>query len=551
MTDRTEKRGRLFAAPSIVGLAASLLLVAFSYTPSLLPRPFLMQGVITGISMAAGYGVGVFCKWVAERLTAWRPSPSARRVIWAVVLAAAVAVFAAAVLFGTSGQNEIRELLHMGDVGELPTVESIPVALLVAFILLLASRGLRHTAQRFGRLLERRLSHGVGVALGGLIVALLVVVIVFGAFQVFVAVSDSVFGKKNDTTMAGVTQPTSAERSGSPASLVSWESLGYEGRNFVGRGPSPADIEKFTGQPAMQPIRVYVGLESAPTAEERASLAVQELQRTGAFSRSLLIVMGCTGTGWIEPQSANPIEYMWGGDTAEVTIQYSFLPSWISMLVDQTKATTAGKALFDAVYAEWSDLPAGDRPLLIAYGLSLGSYAGQAAFTDAADLSARTDGAYFAGTPNSTKPWRTIEDERDEGSPEWLPIYGGGKTVRFAAAPPYFSRPAGPWEQPRVAYLQHGSDPVVWWSPHLLYARPGWLGEPRAPDVSPHTMWFPLVTFLQVTVDQFYGTTVPPGYGHNYGNMSVATWAQVAPPPAWTDAQTQALQDQINGYKIE
>jgi uncharacterized membrane protein len=52
-------------------------------------------------------------------------------------------------------------------------------------------------------------------------------------------------------------------------------------------------------------------------------------------------------------------------------------------------------------------------------------------------------------------------------------------------------------------------------------------------------------------VDQFYGTTVPPGYGHNYGNMSVATWAQVAPPSAWTDAQTQALQDQINGYKIE
>ncbi len=87
MTDRTEKRGRLFAAPSIVGLAASLLLVAFSYTPSLLPRPFLMQGVITGISMAAGYGVGVFCKWVAERLTAWRPSPSARRVLWIVVLA--------------------------------------------------------------------------------------------------------------------------------------------------------------------------------------------------------------------------------------------------------------------------------------------------------------------------------------------------------------------------------------------------------------------------------------------------------------------------------
>ena len=296
---------------------------------------------------------------------------------------------------------------------------------------------------------------------------------------------------------------------------------------------------------------MYAGIESAPTAEERASLAVRELQRTGAFSRSLLIVMGTTGTGWIEPQSADPPEYMWSGDTAEVTIQYSSLPSWISTLVDREKATAAGKALFDAVYAEWSTLPEGDRPLLVAYGLSLGSYACQAAFSGAADIAARTDGAYFAGTPNMTEPWRTIEDTRDAGSPEWLPIFGGGKNIRFAAAPSYFSRPDGPWDQPRIAYLQHGSDPVVWWSPNLMFSRPGWLAEPRAPDVSPRTMWFPLVTFLQVTVDQFYGTTVPPGYGHNYGNMSVATWAEVAPPPTWTDAQTQALQDQINAYKIE
>ena len=261
--------------------------------------------------------------------------------------------------------------------------------------------------------------------------------------------------------------------------------------------------------------------------------------------------MGCTGTGWIEPQSANPPEYMWGGDTAEVTIQYSTLPSWISTLVDRAKATSAGAALFDAVYAEWSTLPEGDRPLLVAYGLSLGSYACQAAFSDSADIAARTDGAYFAGTPNMTEPWRTIEDTRDAGSPEWQPIYGGGKTIRFASGTSSFSRPDGPWDTPRVAYLQHGSDPVVWWSPNLLLRRPGWLSEPRAPDVSPRTMWFPLVTFLQVTVDQFYGTTVPPGYGHNYGNMSVDTWSQVAPPPDWTAAQTEKLQAQINGYAIE
>ena len=76
-------------------------------------------------------------------------------------------------------------------------------------------------------------------------------------------------------------------------------------------------------------------MESAPTAEERAALAVKELDRTDAWSREVLVVMGTTGTGWIEPQSSDSLEYLWNGDTAEVTIQYSYLPSWISFLVDK------------------------------------------------------------------------------------------------------------------------------------------------------------------------------------------------------------------------
>jgi uncharacterized membrane protein len=548
----SDKPPRLFSPPSIPGFCAGLVLVALSYTPSLLPRPYLMQGVITGIAMMSGYGVGVFVAWVVKRFTDWRPAPQTRRVIWVFVLAAAVAVFAAAVVAGTSGQNDVRALLQMGSTGLATVATSVPVALVVAFLLLLASRGLRGAGRRFARLFEHhQMPHRFSVLVGGLVTAVVVLAGVSFGIDFFYFYSGVVFGQKNEGTRQGVTQPTVPERSGGPGSLVTWQSLGYEGRNFVGRGPSAADIEKFSGEPALQPVRVYVGLDSASTAAERAALAVKELERTGAFSRSLLIVMGCTGTGWIEPQSANPPEYMWGGDTAEVTIQYSDLPSWISTLVDRTKATDAGKALFDAVYAKWSALPEGDRPLLVAYGLSLGSYACQAAFKDSADITARTDGAYFAGTPNMTEPWRTIEDTRDSGSPEWQPVYGGGRTLRFASGTSSFAHPDGPWDTPRVAYLQHGSDPVVWWSPNLLLQRPGWLAEPRAPDVSPRTMWFPLVTFLQVTVDQFYGTTVPPGHGHNYGNMSVGTWSQIVPPPGWTKQQEDKLQTEVNGYAIE
>ena len=42
------------------------------------------------------------------------------------------------------------------------------------------------------------------------------------------------------------------------------------------------------GEPARAtPVQVYVGLDSAPTARERVDLALAEMERIGAFDRSL------------------------------------------------------------------------------------------------------------------------------------------------------------------------------------------------------------------------------------------------------------------------
>ena len=270
-----------------------------------------------------------------------------------------------------------------------------------------------------------------------------------------------------------------------------------------------------------------MGVESAPTAEERAKLAVQELDRTDAWSREVLCVMGATGTGWIEPQSTDSLEYLWHGDTAEVTIQYSYLPSWISFLVDKQRAEDAGEALFAAVHERWSQLPADARPRLYAYGLSLGSFSQQAAFPDV-DVGRRADRAarVFVGTPNDTTLWRAVVAGRDAGSPEWQPVIERGQSVRFAASPPNYANPPGPWNEPRLLYLQHASDPVVWWYWSILWSRPDWLAEPRGPDVNTASFWFPFVSWAQVTVDQFHGTGVPNGHGHNYGNMMASAWAR-------------------------
>jgi uncharacterized membrane protein len=63
--------------------------------------------------------------------------------------------------------------------------------------------------------------------------------------------------------------------------------------------------------------------------------------------------------------------------------------------------------------------------------------------------------------------------------------------------------------------------------------------------------WYPFVTWAQVSVNQFVATLVPPGHGHNYGNMAAATFAKLLSPPGWTDGKTEALQKIINGYPIE
>ena len=131
------------------------------------------------------------------------------------------------------------------------------------------------------------------------------------------------------------------------------------GPTFTGTGPTAGQIAGHVDRPAKEPIRAYAGLATAADAETRAQLAVEDLEHAGAFQRANLLVAGTTGSGWINAASADTFEYLTGGDSAIVGMQYSYLPSWISYLVDQSKAREAGRALFDAVYERWSALPAG------------------------------------------------------------------------------------------------------------------------------------------------------------------------------------------------
>ena len=532
---------------TLPGLWFALLFTCLSFTPSLLPRSGLVQGLVCGLNAAIGYGLGVFAA-AAWRAVADRDARPPRPTSCALLAVATAVALPVAVVLGRYWQDRIRDLMGVAPDSVLSSVLILPLAAVVPFVAVVAAaRGLRWLYRHLDRRLRRWVGPRAADVLTGAIIVIgtgLVVngVLVDGA----VRLADHVFSLQNEDTEPGVTQPSTGLRSGGPGSLVSWDSLGRYGRSFVAGGPTAAQIGVVRGGGAIPPVRTYAGLDSAEGVEDRARLAVDDLQRAGGFSRSVLVVATTTGSGWIDPASPDTLEYLTGGDSAVVTMQYSYLPSWLSYLVDQDRARDAGRELFDAVYARWSDLPANARPRLYVYGESLGSFGAEAPFSGEYDLRNRTSGTLLVGPPAFNTLYREFIDGRDPGSTEVAPVFRGGRTVRFDSDPGTSPPPAGvPWTDTRILYLLHPSDPVVKWSTDLVLQRPDWLEEPRGRDVVGTVRWIPFVTFWQVTFDLPFALDVPQGHGHRYSREYVDGWATVLQPAGWDGAGLARLRDVI------
>ena len=236
---------------------------------------------------------------------------------------------------------------------------------------------------------------------------------------------------------------------------------------------------------------------------------------------------------------------MYGGDTAIVAMQYSYLPSWISFLVDRSKASDTANAVIAGSRNDGAKNRRARAPKLVVFGESLGSYGTEHSFKDLNDLTSSVDGALLEG-PTFTNPLRNqFTDDRDSGSPAWRPVYKGGHVVRFEDQPGDFADVPGPWTHPRVAYLQNATDPISFFSVNLLWKSPDWLDHPRGPDVSPDIRWIPVVTFWQVLADLAFSTGVPDGHGHSYGVHAVDGWVAVAAPPGWTQDDTARLKQVV------
>ncbi|MFC9968271.1 alpha/beta hydrolase [Nocardia ignorata] len=516
------------------GLVVATLFFALSVTPSLVPRDWLFQGLISGINAAIGYGLGCVLewalrRWVRPRIPLSGPPDRVRYAIKAVVLVVCAVVAAGMLVQSARWQREITSLMGMEGTTTPAYLRTGLLSVAVGVAVVAVYRTVRALILVLARQLNQwvRVPRELAPSAGALVLVVFAVTVFNGvASRAFFAVANSAFSVRNDRTTEYAVQPVAPEKSGSPASLAPWETLGFEGRWFVANGPDAADIAAVTGRPAREPIRAYVGLESVRGEQTAAELAVAELERTKAFERAAMVVVTTTGTGWVNGMAAGSLEYLYGGDTSIVATQYSYLPSVLSFLSDREKAAAASRELFDAVYRRWSAQPEELRPKLFVYGESLGSQGSEEAFDGLADLREKVDGALWVGPPNSNRLWRQFVARRDPGSREVAPVYADGLVVRFADDATDFDSPEV-WREPRIAYLQHPSDPIVWWSADLILTRPDWLREPRGDDVSTQMRWAPFVTFWQVTADLTNAQGVSDGHGHRYGSLVLDGWLAV------------------------
>src|SRR5215472_8894449 len=458
---------------STSGLLLGTLFFAASLTPTLLPRSFLTQGVLAGCSLAVGYGIGVFGRWLWAYMEL--PQPKGRLLRLA-TLAAATACAVVAVIFlwqAAQWQNSIREVMQLEPVDTAHQVEVALIALAVFAILLALARlfqlTLRFVAKRVSRFLPRRVSNVIAVIAA---VALFWLVISGVLFQVALRVADASFQEYDALLKPETGPPTDPLKTGSNASLLAWDELGRAGREFITSGPTRADITTFSGREALEPVRVYVGLRSAETPEMRAKLALEELKRVGGFERSVLIVVTPTGTGWIDPAALDSVEYLHDGSVASVALQYSYLASWLSLLVEPGYGADAARALFNEIYGYWTRLPRDHRPRLYLHGLSLGALNSAQSLQLFEMIGDPIDGALWSGPPYSSQFWRSTTDDRNPGSPAWLPRFRDGSFVRFMNQDGVSVAPGSRWGPMRIVYLQYASDPVTFFDYRDLYREP-------------------------------------------------------------------------------
>ena len=530
-----------------VGIALGTLFFAAALTPSLIPRTYLMQGVLGGIAFGSGYGIGVLWRWLWHYLELPEPRARLRRRVNLIVGIVCLTAAIIALYLAAGWQNSVRAVMGMEPVPSAYPASVSALAIISFLVLLILARCLiwlgRFVSAKVHLIMPRKVANVIGIA----ITVVLIWTVANGVLiQSSFKVLDRSFREYDALIEPDRPQPTNPTKTGSVTSLLQWNELGRAGREFVSSGPDANDIAAQTGRATVDPIRVYAGLRVADTPEQRAQLALEELKRQKGFERSVLVIITPTGTGWVDPAAMDGLEFLHDGNVASVAMQYSYLSSPLSLFFQPEYGAEASRALFVAIYDYWKQLPHDRRPRLYLYGLSLGAMNSEQSSELFEMLDDPINGALWSGPPFPSRDWKSITNRRNPGTPEWLPVFRDGSFTRFmnqnGEAPGNGTR----WGPLRIVYLQYASDPVTFFDSLSFYRQPAWMHAPRGPDVSPELQWYPVVTMLQLALDMAFATAAPIGHGHVYApEHYVDAWMEVTAVEGWSSDEIARLKQHL------
>ena len=320
---------------------------------------------------------------------------------------------------------------------------------------------------------------------------------------------------------ANTSAPDIAEVTGGPGSVIGWDKQTRESARWLSEVLRPEQITAVMQEPAQQPIRVYASLPAASSDEQRAALLLAEIDRTRALERSVFALFSPTGSGYVNYVANETLEFLTRGDCASACIQYSVLPSALS-LNKVHMGTEQTRMVVNGIVARMLAMEPARRPKFVLFGESLGSQVSQEMFrgtgtTGPAGIG--LDAAVWIGTPFATK---------------WRDQLWGTRTVSEVPAPgpgaAFLSRAVRDWRgltaeqrcEVRYLFLQNGDDPIPKFGPPLLWRQPAWLGPDasRPPGAPRGTAWQPVVTFLATFLDMQNALSPTPGVfdegGHDY-----------------------------------
>jgi len=343
------------------------------------------------------------------------------------------------------------------------------------------------------------------------------------------------------------TPPQVAEVTGSAESGVDWMKVTREGARWLGMTLTPEGIASVMGVPsAKQPIRVYASLDMAATDQERARMLLAEIDRTKALERKAFALFSPTGSGYVNYVASETFEYLMLGDCASASIQYSVLPSALSLTRVPT-GTAQTEMVMKGIAERLMRMPAEKRPQVFLFGESLGSQVSQEMFRGTGILGldgTGVDAALWIGTPAATK-WRTeLWGTRTVAE---APEVGPGAAYLPRALPDWRALPADQREQVRFLLLMNGDDPIPKFGAQVAWRKPDWLGpDDKRPFGAPHgTRWLPGMTVLTTFFDMQNALVPTPGIfaegGHDYRDVLPQAIRET-----WRLTATEDQMDRVN-----